>query len=450
MPGEGRCGIMPGFGRGPPGPAAGRGPPAPGPGREPAEGRGPPAPGPGRGPPGPDGPGRGPPAAGPGRGPPAAGPGRGAPPDGAGRGALLKGLLPGRGAGRGPGRGPGAGAAGRAPGVAPPAGPGCGAPGRGPLGAAGGCWVGALAAGACGAGAVGRGPGTGAPGRAVTGRGPGVGAPGARVTGGCGAGAGADGAAGVDGADGAAATGACGAAGALGRGPGRGAAWPPPLPVLLPSASRSRRATGASTVEEADFTNSPCSLSLASTVLLSTPNSLASSCTRALPGTGLLFVRPAACPRDLVVSTACGWSSGGLHGLLIRRRPALDVRTRRVRVRLCWCGCRSCVVARPGPAPRGRREGRAEDVVPERTGLHRGAAASGEAQRPGEGPASLRCAQALRGGVQRGAPAGEPPTRVGDEGPVPRDDAQQVGDRSALPAAHTGAHRDRRFGHPAL
>jgi hypothetical protein len=34
-----------------------------------------------------------------------------------------------------------------------------------------------------------------------------------------------------------------------------------PLPVLLPRASRSRRATGASTVEEADFTNSPCSLS---------------------------------------------------------------------------------------------------------------------------------------------------------------------------------------------
>jgi hypothetical protein len=53
-------------------------------------------------------------------------------------------------------------------------------------------------------------------------------------------------------------------------------------------ASRSRRATGASTVDEALFTNSPSSLSLASTSLLETLSSLASSCTRALPATGLL------------------------------------------------------------------------------------------------------------------------------------------------------------------
>jgi hypothetical protein len=42
-------------------------------------------------------------------------------------------------------------------------------------------------------------------------------------------------------------------------------------------APRSRRATGASTVLDADLTNSPMSLSLARTVLLSTPSSLASS-----------------------------------------------------------------------------------------------------------------------------------------------------------------------------
>src|SRR4051794_7469522 len=93
---------------------------------------------------------------------------------------------------------------------------------------------------------------------------------------------------------GAAGAGAAGPAGAAGRGaggPGRadGAGVEAPLPPPGVSASRSRRATGASTVEEADFTNSPCSLSLASTVLLSTPNSLASSCTRALPGTDLLI-----------------------------------------------------------------------------------------------------------------------------------------------------------------
>lgn len=60
------------------------------------------------------------------------------------------------------------------------------------------------------------------------------------------------------------------------------------------NASLSRRATGASTVEDALLTNSPSSLSLARTVLLSTPSSFASSCTRALPAIGLLVSRPAA------------------------------------------------------------------------------------------------------------------------------------------------------------
>ncbi|EUA34302.1 translation initiation factor If-2 [Mycobacterium xenopi 3993] len=57
------------------------------------------------------------------------------------------------------------------------------------------------------------------------------------------------------------------------------AAFPPPKD------SRSRRATGASTVDDADLTNSPCSLSRARTSLLVTPSSLANSCTRALPAT---------------------------------------------------------------------------------------------------------------------------------------------------------------------
>ena len=52
-----------------------------------------------------------------------------------------------------------------------------------------------------------------------------------------------------------------------------------------PNDSRSRRATGASTVDDADLTNSPCSLSRARTSLLVTPSSLANSCTRALPAT---------------------------------------------------------------------------------------------------------------------------------------------------------------------
>ena len=89
-------------------------------------------------------------------------------------------------------------------------------------------------------------------------------------------------------------------------------------------------------------------------------------------------------------------------------------------------------------------------MIPERTGLQRDTAASGEAQRPDEGPASLRCVQALRGGVHRGPPSGEPPPGIRDQSPGPDDDTQQVADRSALPAPHTGAYRDRRFGHPAL
>lgn len=56
-------------------------------------------------------------------------------------------------------------------------------------------------------------------------------------------------------------------------------------------ASRNLRATGASTVEEALLTNSPSSLSFASTSLLGRPSSFASSCTRALPATGLLVER---------------------------------------------------------------------------------------------------------------------------------------------------------------
>jgi hypothetical protein len=62
-------------------------------------------------------------------------------------------------------------------------------------------------------------------------------------------------------------------------------------PEPAAKASLSRRATGASTVLDADLTNSPISLSLARTFLLSTPSSFASSCTRALPATALLTPR---------------------------------------------------------------------------------------------------------------------------------------------------------------
>jgi hypothetical protein len=124
------------------------------------------------------------------------------------------------------------------------------------------CALAGLTTGAAGTG----GPGTGGLGRFI---GPGVGA-GALGTPGAGA---ADGAAGRRGGMGRAVVGVLGSLGADGA-DGAGAGAPPCDAV---SAPRSRRATGASTVLDADLTNSPISLSLARTVLLSTPSSLASS-----------------------------------------------------------------------------------------------------------------------------------------------------------------------------
>jgi len=93
-----------------------------------------------------------------------------------------------------------------------------------------------------------------------------------------------------------------------------------PLPACAglppPNDSRSRRATGASTVDEADLTNSPCSLSRARTSLLVTPSSFANSCTRALPATTSPSLEATA-----VVGRRPGFSydtwSSGLHGVLM-------------------------------------------------------------------------------------------------------------------------------------
>jgi hypothetical protein len=89
-------------------------------------------------------------------------------------------------------------------------------------------------------------------------------------------------------------------------------------------------------------------------------------------------------------------------------------------------------------------------VRPERTGIQCGTATSGEAQCPAEGPATLRCVQALRGGVHRCPPAGEPPPRIRQQSPVAGYDTQQFAGRYARPAPHTGADRRRRVDHPEL
>jgi len=174
------------------------------------------------------------------------------------------------------------------PGDAPP---GRGAPGRGACGRGIGRSTGCAeekgllptrGVRAAGFGAAGRGPGVG-PGRAGT-----------SVEPACGSSGGGAGGAGSAGGVGAGGTG-LGAAGFAGAGAASltaALAPPAPLPAAFsgaglapPNDSRSRRATGASTVDDADLTNSPCSLSRASTSLLVTPSSLANSCTRALPAT---------------------------------------------------------------------------------------------------------------------------------------------------------------------
>lgn len=236
----------------------------------------------------------------PGEAPGRGAPGRGAPGRGTGRGigrstgcADEKGLLPTRGV-RTPGLGAGPG---RGPGVMPGCGPGwpVGWPGAGGFGCPG-----------CpGCPGVGR-PGTG-PGRA-------------------GASVGAAGAACAVAAVAAAAASPLPMAlsrawssdlsgpltGALAAGLAAvfwGAALPPPKD------SRSRRATGASTVDDADFTNSPCSFSRARTSLLVTPSSLANSCTRALPATtSPVYEATVVGPR--LGFSYDAWSSG-LHGVLM-------------------------------------------------------------------------------------------------------------------------------------
>ena len=110
---------------------------------------------------------------------------------------------------------------------------------------------------------------------------------------------------------------------------------PPPLPAGVATgagaatgnASFSLRTTGASIVEDALLTNSPNSLSLEMISLLDLPSSFASSCTRALPATALLTVRPGGRPARPLVS--CTGSLLGLHGVLTTGRPAFDVRSER-------------------------------------------------------------------------------------------------------------------------
>jgi len=168
---------------------------------------------------------------------------------------------------------------------------------------------------AAGLGALGAGPGLGP--------GDGAGRVGAGAAGGAAAAAGGVAVVAAGGA-------AAGSAG-LGAGAFSGAAFGAaalagePLPSALnfspagfapPNDSRNRRATGASTVEDADLTNSPCSLNRARTSLLVTPSSFANSCTRALPATTSPSLEATAVVGAAPRVSYDAWSSG-LHGVLM-------------------------------------------------------------------------------------------------------------------------------------
>ncbi len=306
-----------------------------------------PAPGPMPGRPAPGPAGRAGYMPGPGRGPPGAPPwGRAGKPPAAGRAPAGRAGIPGM-----PGRSP------------PGRGGMPGMPGRGPAGRGG---IGtALRSGGEVKGLLpGRGPGAG--------RGPGVGrgsaVPGSATSspdgrGASGAGGAGDGAGGAARGCGAAATGCWGGAGAAGSvaafaaplaaAPFPAAAPLPAAPVPAGNASRSLRITGASIVEDADRTYSPSSVSLAIKTLLSTPNSLASSCTRTL-ATGLLS-RSAAGPRDrrrycmVLLITCC---SSSAHS---PSRPASDSTVPPTLRRTATCSSRYARSASHSSGPASRK-----------------------------------------------------------------------------------------------
>mgnify|MGYP007126046172 CR=1 FL=1 len=170
------------------------------------------------------------------------------------------------------------------------------------------------------------------------------------------------------------------------------AAWPAFAASAFACASaanalRSRRATGASTVLDADLTNSPISLSLARTVLLSTPSSFASSCTRAFPATALLTPRscgqrpqrPHSCTRSLVIVATSSRAHVG--------RPALVATLVR---------------------PVGRTRGYRTDVLDQLTGI----GDPGQPQCPPEGSAPLRQRETSRIGMHVCPPARQLTSRI--------------------------------------
>jgi hypothetical protein len=286
------------------------------------------------------------------------------------------------------------------------------------------------------------------PGRGPAGRGAGFGASGAAES----AGAWAAGAAGASGAGagvgaGAGAAGASGASGTaavagVGSGAGAGAAAFLAGAFLAGAAgaaagiaSRSLRATGGSTVDEADFTNSPSSCSFARTSLLVTPSSLASSWTRTFDTTLLSWSGQGAPDRQCKRYTfmlACSW---GVHPRtpdpLVPAAIAGVVRRPRVRT----------------------TSSRLIDHVPQRGQVQR----TDDPESPGERLGPLSAVQTRPGRVHMRSSSRQPTIEVRNAGSGDDDYPNQVRRGGPFPApdAHaprpggSAVRRVYRFVHPA-
>ena len=187
-------------------------------------------------------------------------------------------------------------------------------------------------------------------------------------------------------------------------------------------ASRSLRTTGASTVDEADFTNSPSSCSFARTSLLETPSSFASSWTRTFDTTLLSWSGRDAPDRQCKRYTfmlACSW---GVHP---RTPDPLVPVTVTGCVGRGGCPCRSLLC-------------RADRVLygcqVQWTGHPKG---SGQCLLP------LRAVKTLLGRVQVCSTARPPAIGIRNSSPGDRDNPNQVGRGSTLTAPDAHATRPR-------
>ena len=208
------------------------------------------------------------------------------------------------------------------------------------------------------------------------------------VTGGAtGAGAGSTGAAAVSTTD--------SAAGAAAFLAGAFAAGASAASALAGSASLMRRTTGGSSVEDADFTNSPSSWALARTSLLVYPSSLASSWTRTFDTTLLSWSGRGAPDRQCKRYTfmlACSW---GVHP----RTPDPLGLVRRPRLR--------------APDPADCLAAVCTDRVPQEGQVQW----TGHPQGPGKCPLPLSAVEALLGRMEVCSPARQPSVGIRDAGP---------------------------------